>query len=1139
RTCGAKHFKSEKVANKGNSFNDCCSHGSVELDLLPQPPHELYELFMGNHSKSNHFYNRIRGYNNTFSFASFNAKISDFSAQRRGPYCFKIQGQIYYQINTALYPTPYEMPSYGQFFIVDNNEAIEYRLHQNSNLDEEILRLIDNIIRTNNIFAQSYRMIHEEIQAQQTENHNIRELQLGFLTKKGVDRGRYNIQRVNEVAAVFSTTADGEIPETYVTIYNKSNKTLQQVRTMDPNVEPWIYPLYYPYGNQGWHGNLRCNNSNKRVSRAAYVKHRIAIRDNFNIFILGRRLFQQWLVDNYVKIEKDRINYCKQNQKQLRAESYQGLIDYLANVANNNDAHIGKMIILPSTFVDSPRNMLQHYQDAMAIVRKYGKPDLFITMTCNPNWREIRENLLPNQQPVDRPDTCARVFNIKKDYLIDIIVRQKFFREVLAYVYVIEFQKRGLPHTIEYRRRNDELFYERPGRYVVNNRYVVPYEAKQYFYSDIPSHYVFKKVTINGKTINRWEKRQRYFNCIGRMYSVSPSQIELFHLRILLLHVKGAKNFEELRTVNNEIHQTFTAACLTLGLVEDDNEWYRAMNEAKVWMMPRRFRNLFVRILIHCQPVYPKKLWDEFKRDMSEDYIRRYGLTIGIKKAYRYITNLLEKEGSNITNFFEMEQVTEEQEIENTEKDQEDTLIGMRQYKQLNVKQKEIVDTILEAVVTNNNSNTCFYIDGPGGSGKTFIYTTLYYLLKSREKIINTMAFTGIAATLLPNGRTIHKVFGLPVPLFADSTSNIKVQSKEADNLKLVDIFILDEAPMAPRYVLEIMDQTLRDIMQNNLYFGGKIVLLGGDFRQLLPIKERATRSEVINLSIKFSTLWPQFKIFSLTENVRTLPEEREFAKFLLDLGNGTLNDYSDNFQIPERCIAKIDSDMIKDTYGDIITHKRYNIIANHVILSARNADVDEINEKVVKLLDETTERIYTNVDILEINDNEDIYICEAITTEYLNSLNPTSLPPHELRLRKYTVIMLIRNLNVSEGLCNGTRLLILDLESNLLRCEILSGNKIGEIIFLNRITLYCENIYPFTFKRRQFPVKLAFAMTINKSQGQTFEKVVVDLRKNIFNHGQLYVALSRVRSWDSLKVYLKDSNLNQVKNYVYKEVLE
>jgi len=114
-------------------------------------------------------------------------------------------------------------PSYGQLFIIDSNEATECRLHQNSNLDQEILHSIDNIMRTNNIFAQSYRMMHEEIQMQQqtTENNSIHELQLGFSTKKGIDRGRYNVQKINEVAAVFSTTADGEIPETYVTIYNK------------------------------------------------------------------------------------------------------------------------------------------------------------------------------------------------------------------------------------------------------------------------------------------------------------------------------------------------------------------------------------------------------------------------------------------------------------------------------------------------------------------------------------------------------------------------------------------------------------------------------------------------------------------------------------------------------------------------------------------------------------------------------------------------------------------------------------------------------------------------------------------------------------------------------------------------------
>jgi len=156
--------------------------------------------------------------------------------------------------------------------------------------------------------------------------------------------------------------------------------------------------------------------------------------------------------------------------------------------------------------------------------------------------------------------------------------------------------------------------------------------------------------------------------------------------------------------------------------------------------------------------------------------------------------------------------------------------IGTKQYKQLNDEQREIVDFILNRLDNNTRNNYCFYIDGPGGSGKTFIYTTIYHLVKIKNKCVCTMAFTDIAATLLPIGKTVHKTFGLPVPLFADSSSAIKIQSKEAQYLKNTDIFIWDEAPMAPRYALEIMDRTLRDIMNNDLLFGGKIVLLGGVF---------------------------------------------------------------------------------------------------------------------------------------------------------------------------------------------------------------------------------------------------------------------------------------------------------------------
>ncbi|KAL7291872.1 hypothetical protein TKK_0014431 [Trichogramma kaykai] len=192
-------------------------------------------------------------------------------------------------------------------------------------------------------------MMKQELNDQMELNNTAEpELNLMFTLKPGVDERRYNFQRTNEVAAVFSTTADGEIPESYVTIRNKRTKTLQYVSTMDPNVEPWIYPLFYPYGTRGWHSEIIRTDSDKRVTRMAYTKHKIAIRMNeFNPILLGRRLFQQFVVDSYVKIEKDRIQFCKDNQKRLKADTYQGLQDYMKNTARAINGQVGKTIILP------------------------------------------------------------------------------------------------------------------------------------------------------------------------------------------------------------------------------------------------------------------------------------------------------------------------------------------------------------------------------------------------------------------------------------------------------------------------------------------------------------------------------------------------------------------------------------------------------------------------------------------------------------------------------------------------------------------------------------------------------------------------------------------------------------------------
>ena len=195
-------------------------------------------------------------------------------------------------MNTSLYPTNNESPSYGQLFIVDSYEALDYWLQNNLNFDSDILLSLNNLFREHNVYAKSFEMMHHELQIQQAErdlnNSNLPEpeLQLLFSLKPGMDRRRYNFQQCNEVAVIFQTDADGDIPKSYVTIRKKSTKELITISSMDPNVEPWIYPIFYPFGTpQGLHSNLTRENSNRRISRCAYMKYLMAIRPNEYIFV--------------------------------------------------------------------------------------------------------------------------------------------------------------------------------------------------------------------------------------------------------------------------------------------------------------------------------------------------------------------------------------------------------------------------------------------------------------------------------------------------------------------------------------------------------------------------------------------------------------------------------------------------------------------------------------------------------------------------------------------------------------------------------------------------------------------------------------------------------------------------------------
>ena len=166
------------------------------------------------------------------------------------------------------------------------------------------------------------------------------------------------------------------------------------------------------------------------------------------------RLLQQYIVDIYAKIEGERLQYIRFHQKELRAEVYQGLADAIETSDGQvNGSQIGKKVILPSSFTGSARYQHQLYQDAMAIVCHFGKPDFFVTFTCNPQWKEITDELLEHQTAADHPDIVARVFKLNLHSLLQDLYYGSVpvLGKMIGLIYIIEWQKRGPPHAHMFR----------------------------------------------------------------------------------------------------------------------------------------------------------------------------------------------------------------------------------------------------------------------------------------------------------------------------------------------------------------------------------------------------------------------------------------------------------------------------------------------------------------------------------------------------------------------------------------------------------------------------------------------------------------------------------------------------------------
>ena len=270
------------------------------------------------------------------------------------------------------------------------------------------------------------------------------------------------------------------------------------------------------------------------------------------------------------------------------------------------------------------------------------------------------------------------------------------------------------------------------------------------------------------------------------------------------------------------------------------------------------------------------------------------------------------------------------------------------------------------------------------------------------------------------------------------------------------------------------------------------------------------------------------------------LPEERlrqeEFANLILAIGEGR-DTNNDMIQWPlDGILPDNTSRSLANAIYPILTDPTAQYLAERVILAARNDTVDNLNEQ---LLASMTDELFTSYSADALIDEGD---AEIYATEYLNTVNLPTLPPHQLKLKIGAPVILLRNLSQSTGMCNGTRLRVARISQRVVECEILSGKYANNMVMIPRIPLAPSSTaeLPFQFRRTQFPLRLAFAMTINKAQGQTLNHVGLCLTEPVFTHGQLYVALSRVTKAANLRIILPDTveaRQGRIKNVVYSEV--
>jgi hypothetical protein len=369
---------------------------------------------------------------------------------------------------------------------------------------------------------------------------------------------------------------------------------------------------------------------------------------------------------------------------------------------------------------------------------------------------------------------------------------------------------------------------------------------------------------------------------------------------------------------------------------------------------------------------------------------------------------------------------------------------------------------------------------------------------------------------------------------------------------------------MAARVVLwdEIGSQHSRDFAcawAATNGFKGKILITIGDLYQITPVVRYGTKTQILAASFYSSLYWTNCLKFTLTKNLRLIGASEEtlaYAKMLDTIASGN---YSATDSDVWACLDPIDE--VAGTAKVVLPtiqcytntaaavefvhpdgfHRDAPSLIDSFVLAATNERVNHWNT-IIQELNESPSHILDSVDTLSEVDDPYSHIAALLTTEVLNRFSTNEVPPHSLHLKVGDICILLRNLDRSRSLSTNRRVRILSISKYMIRVETV-GTSTPITACIPRITFTASLPYGRSFKisRKQFPLRLGYGLSINRCQGQTVNRALMDITVSPFSHGHLFVALSRVRLAANMAFFCNDDCLIDkypfVTNTVYREL--